>query len=132
MQNDDVCGPLVQQYQTAMSCLSQEMSCEELDSATAEGGSPSKGQPCFEEYERATKALDEAKKREPEKAEGCAFAYALSVMAAQEGAIMGEPEEHGIPCTTAEDCPDIQCADPERGGQVCADGTCAPEDVLCD
>ncbi|WP_437960682.1 hypothetical protein WME76_14215 [Sorangium sp. So ce119] len=131
-QNDDLCGPVIQQYQTAAACLSQVMTCEELEDGPGEEGGPSKGQPCLEEMESAAKAMEEAKKRDSEKLNGCLLAYAFSVMAAREGEIFEAPEGHGAPCTTAEECPDIQCPDPERSGQVCLNGTCATEEDLCE
>ncbi|WP_437737717.1 hypothetical protein [Sorangium sp. So ce1335] len=131
-QTDDLCGPLVQKYQTAMACLSQEMSCEDLDDGAGEEGGPSKGEPCFEEVESAEKALDEAKKRDPERAESCALVYALSVMAAQGDSFFETPEGHGAQCTTAEECPAIECPDPEHSSQVCLNGACATEEDLCE
>ncbi|WP_437570043.1 hypothetical protein [Sorangium sp. So ce542] len=77
--------------------------------------------------ESAKRAFDEATKRDPEQAEGCAFVYAFSLMAIRELA-----EGHGAPCTTAEECPNIECPVAERGGQACLAGKCGTEEDLCE
>ncbi|XXY53209.1 hypothetical protein WME91_18950 [Sorangium sp. So ce269] len=69
--------------------------------------------------------MDEADKKKPDASFGCFLAAAFAV----EAATSPPP---GSECTTADECPEIQCPGASGSGSGCLNGYCMTEEDACE
>ncbi|WP_437925147.1 hypothetical protein WMF37_39880 [Sorangium sp. So ce291] len=127
----DVCGSMIERWESLSVCAAKHAStCEELDSDDGDDGDDgddeiTKDHPCFEESESLQQAIDEAEKTNPDASFGCLLTLAFAVKAATS-------PPHGSECTTAEECPKIQCPGSAGAGSGCLNGYCMTEEDACE
>lgn len=132
LKQDDVCGPVVERFESFAVCLVQHSTCEELDSDPE----VTEDHPCFEEGERLQQAMDEAEKKKPDASSGCSLAAGLAMAAAASSPPRPEctmaDECSEIECTMADECPKVQCPGATGTASGCLNGYCMTEEDMCE
>ncbi|WP_437620190.1 hypothetical protein [Sorangium sp. So ce1151] len=131
LKQDDVCGPVIERWESFMVCAMQHSTCEELDS----DDEMTEAHPCFEEAERVQQAVDEAEKKNLDVSSGCSLAAGFAMAAASspprpECTTAEECSE--IECTVADECPRVVCPDGTGPASGCLNGYCMTEEDLCE
>ncbi|WP_437659222.1 hypothetical protein [Sorangium sp. So ce1182] len=131
LKQDDVCGPVIERYESFTVCVVQHSTCEELGSDERP-----KDLPCFEEAERLQQAIDEAEKKKPDASSGCSLAAGFAMAAAASSPPRPEcttaEECSQIECTTSRECPRVQCPGDTSTVSGCLNGYCMTEEDMCE
>ncbi|MGK3985975.1 hypothetical protein WME99_23200 [Sorangium sp. So ce136] len=123
LKQDDVCGPMIERLESFTACAMQHSTCEELDS----DDEMTEAHPCFEERERVQQAVDEANKKKPGASSGCSLAAGFAMAAAA-----SPPSDSDSECTTADECPTVQCPGATGTASGCLNGYCMTEEDMCE
>jgi hypothetical protein len=86
LEDDEICGPLLELYQEALLCMSEELSCDEIAASNGSTAAPSNDQPCFEERKAAQDAIDKARAQNEAQALNCMRPYKKAVLGAKAAA----------------------------------------------